>query len=487
MTPKSLLRHKAAVSPVERLDRRASSTRCSTTPASPDRVRRVLLCTARSTTTCWPSATRPASSATSPSSGSSSSIPGRPTQLASGARPLPHGPRVGLGAGRVAEHGRLDVRGAAAAGADGRARSSTSAATPAPARRPARSWSTTASRPSWSRRRSGPTVPHLVTAHPVRSLAHGVHGRPARSPLSHGRRPDHRPGRRRVDHRGDPLALAQARRLGRQGGEPLFELETDKASNVVPAAAAGRPQDRRRRGRDRRDRRHDRHARPGGRTGPGAPPRPRQLPHRAAQPAPRPKLRRRRPAASGGRPAAPLSPAVRRLVAEKQVDPAAVAGDRPRRPDHQGRRARPPGSAPRRRRSQRRRPPRAPAPPAAAPHRRGRAGHAGRGRAARDPAADERHPPADRRAPGRGPADRRDPDHLQRSRHVRASWTCARSTRSSFQTKHGVGLGFMSFFVKAAIEALKAFPRGQRPDRRQRHRLPQLLRHRRRRQHRARA
>ena len=30
--------------------------------------------------------------------------------------------------------------------------------------------------------------------------------------------------------------------------------------------------------------------------------------------------------------------------------------------------------------------------------------------------------------------------------------------RDSFEKKHGVRLGFMSFFVKAAIDALKAFP-----------------------------
>ena len=30
--------------------------------------------------------------------------------------------------------------------------------------------------------------------------------------------------------------------------------------------------------------------------------------------------------------------------------------------------------------------------------------------------------------------------------------------KESFQKKHGVGLGFMSFFVKASIEALRAFP-----------------------------
>ena len=46
--------------------------------------------------------------------------------------------------------------------------------------------------------------------------------------------------------------------------------------------------------------------------------------------------------------------------------------------------------------------------------------------------------------------------------------------KDAFKKKHGVGLGFMSFFVKAAIEALQGVPRGQRPDRRHRHRLPQL-------------
>ncbi|MGH2461770.1 MAG: 2-oxoglutarate dehydrogenase complex dihydrolipoyllysine-residue succinyltransferase [Chloroflexota bacterium] len=33
-----------------------------------------------------------------------------------------------------------------------------------------------------------------------------------------------------------------------------------------------------------------------------------------------------------------------------------------------------------------------------------------------------------------------------------------RRRREAFQTRHGVGLGFMSFFVKAAVGALKAFP-----------------------------
>ncbi len=56
--------------------------------------------------------------------------------------------------------------------------------------------------------------------------------------------------------------------------------------------------------------------------------------------------------------------------------------------------------------------------------------------------------------------------------------------KDAFQEKYGVKLGFMSFFVKAAIDALKLVPAGQRRDPRQRHRLPQLLRHRHRRRRR---
>ncbi len=52
--------------------------------------------------------------------------------------------------------------------------------------------------------------------------------------------------------------------------------------------------------------------------------------------------------------------------------------------------------------------------------------------------------------------------------------------KDSFEKKHGVKLGFMSFFVKAAIEALKKFPAVNASDRRQRHRVSRVLRHRRR-------
>ena len=47
--------------------------------------------------------------------------------------------------------------------------------------------------------------------------------------------------------------------------------------------------------------------------------------------------------------------------------------------------------------------------------------------------------------------------------------------KDTFKTKHGIALGFMSFFVKASIEAHQGIPRGQRPDRWCRDRLPQRL------------
>ena len=49
-----------------------------------------------------------------------------------------------------------------------------------------------------------------------------------------------------------------------------------------------------------------------------------------------------------------------------------------------------------------------------------------------------------------------------------------------FTAKHGIKLGFMSFFVKASIEALRQYPAAQRFGRRQRHHLSRVLRHRRR-------
>ena len=56
--------------------------------------------------------------------------------------------------------------------------------------------------------------------------------------------------------------------------------------------------------------------------------------------------------------------------------------------------------------------------------------------------------------------------------------------KETFKKKHGVGLGFMSFFVKAAVEALKAFPAVNARIDGNDIVYQQLLRHRRGRQHR---
>ncbi len=61
-------------------------------------------------------------------------------------------------------------------------------------------------------------------------------------------------------------------------------------------------------------------------------------------------------------------------------------------------------------------------------------------------------------AAGRGPAHRGAADHVQRSRHVGGHRRCATSTKQIFQERYGIKLGFMSFFVKATIDALKLVP-----------------------------
>ena len=58
--------------------------------------------------------------------------------------------------------------------------------------------------------------------------------------------------------------------------------------------------------------------------------------------------------------------------------------------------------------------------------------------------------------------------------------------QEEFTKKHGVKLGFMSFFIKSVVDALKAVPFHQLPDRRRRTYSESLLRHRRCRRDRAR-
>ncbi len=146
MTPKSLLRHKLAVSPVDHLTV-GHFHDVLDDPASPDRVRRVLLCSGKVYYDLVAKRAEVGSQREVAIVRIEQLYPWPAEQLENGARAVPGGPRVGLGAGRVAKHGGVDVRGAAAPRAAWDRASSMSGETRVPARRPARSWSTIANRP----------------------------------------------------------------------------------------------------------------------------------------------------------------------------------------------------------------------------------------------------------------------------------------------------------------------------------------------------
>ena len=112
----------------------------------------------------------------------------------------------------------------------------------------------------------------------------------------------------------------------------------------------------------------------------------------------------------------------------------------------------------------------APEPPAAGPAR-----------------ADDAPARAHRRAPGARRSTRRRMLTTFNESRPQGGHGSARELQGSVREEStGVKLGFMSFFVKAAIEALKRFPVVNASRRRQRHRLSRVLRHRRRRLHRSR-
>ncbi len=247
-----------------------------------------------------------------------------------------------------------------------------------------------------------------------------------------------------------------------KAGEPLFELETDKASNVVPASASGilkvtvaegetvaigatvgtidpageasaAPVSAARPSADRVS------------TKPAASPaatKPTAAPAQAAQaqvPAASPT------SSNGGDPHA-LSPAVRRLVAEERVDPARVEGTgrggRLTKGDVLAHLATPAPEAPARRAEP------APATPALR-------GDAPRPRETRKRMSGIRQKIAQRLVEAQQTAailTTFNEADLSRVMDLRARY------KDSFKAKHGVALGFMSFFIKASIEALKAFP-----------------------------
>ncbi|GIW88938.1 MAG: dihydrolipoyllysine-residue succinyltransferase component of 2-oxoglutarate dehydrogenase complex [Isosphaeraceae bacterium] len=230
-----------------------------------------------------------------------------------------------------------------------------------------------------------------------------------------------------------------------KAGEPLFELETDKASNVVPAPADGILKIT---------------AVEGttvpigsvvGELDPSGKP---SAPAASAPSRPTPPPAASSASAGDGASAAelPLSPAARRLAAESGIDPAQV------RPTGPGGLITKEDVAAHR----------AAAPSPTAPS------------TSSTPPKPEHAPPPAPAAPSPGPRSvtrQRMTGIRQKiaARLVEAQQTAAILTtfneadlsrvidlrnryKEPFQKKHGVGLGFMSFFVKASIEALRAFP-----------------------------
>jgi 2-oxoglutarate dehydrogenase E2 component (dihydrolipoamide succinyltransferase) len=241
-----------------------------------------------------------------------------------------------------------------------------------------------------------------------------------------------------------------------EAGEPLFELETDKASTSVPAPGSGVLKIQVPEGNTVAIGATVAAIDPAGRaTAP--PPAAASPPPAASDPKAAAPADTAAPAAkpadgpTGDSPA--LSPAVRRLVSEQDVDvarvPATGPGGRVTKGDVLAFLDAPPAQTA----------------PSSAP--------------ANDaPAA---APPAPAPAPSAaaGPAETRQRMSGLRQRIaqrlVEAQQTAAILTtfneadmtrvmdlraryKDAFQQKHGVGLGFMSFFIKAAVEALKAFP-----------------------------
>ena len=485
MTPKSLLRHKQAVSPVDHLTR-GHFHDVLDDPAAPDRVRRVLLCSGK---VYYDLVARRGEvgrdRATWPSSASSSSIPGRPTQLQGRAGALPVGPRVGLGPGGVAEHGGLDVRRPAAPGALGH---------PLPVRRPRRQRQPgdrleagprpRAGRDRRGRDRAARAVPHLVSATSIRAV-HAA-SLTARSELNHAepfRSPS--PAWANRSPKGS-CALAQARRrLGRRPASRCFELETDKASSVVPAPGSGVLKigvDGRRDGRHRRDVGTIDPAGAAAARRPGGGPLPAVRSRTAATRA----RRRPPPAAADGaldrsrRPSAAWSP---RRTSTSPGSPATGPGGRVTKGDVLRYLDAPqPG-----RRSPATRPAQLRAPTLAALSRRPRtsAGQpAGRPRETRQRMSGLRQRIAQRLVEAQQTAailTTFNEADMSRVMELRAQY------KEPFQKKHGVGARLHVVLRQGGDRGLEGVSRRQRPHRRQRDRLSQLLRHRRGRQHRARA
>jgi 2-oxoglutarate dehydrogenase E2 component (dihydrolipoamide succinyltransferase) len=272
-----------------------------------------------------------------------------------------------------------------------------------------------------------------------------------------------------------------------QAGEPLWELETDKATNVMPAPSSGVLKIGVAEGQTVAMGATVGTIDPSGTPAPAAP---ESAPQPAAGRPDGPVERRAEPAAAMTRDASaradggtepPLSPAVRRLVAEQGLDVARVAGTGPGGRVTKGDVLALLGA-----------PPAVPPPPAGRPATPWPTAHeharpAGPPSTAPAPGPATMPPPAgstpapaaDIATGSAGPRETRQRLSGLRQRItqrlVEAQQTAAILTtfneadmsrvielrtlyKEPFQKTHGIALGFMSFFVKASIEALKAFP-----------------------------
>ncbi len=225
-----------------------------------------------------------------------------------------------------------------------------------------------------------------------------------------------------------------------KAGEPLFELETDKASTTIDAPSAGTLKIVSPEGATVAIGATVGTIDPSGAAASASPAAKAPEPALATAPA---------PAASNGGAAVALAPSVRRIVAEEHVDPSQVAGTgrggRITKGDVLAHLEKPPvaeapPSSPA--------PSPAPAPPAAVP-------------SSSSPRETRKRMPLIRQKIAQRLVE------AQQTAAILTTFNEADMTRimdlrarykESYQKKHGVGLGFMSFFVKATIEALKAFP-----------------------------
>jgi 2-oxoglutarate dehydrogenase E2 component (dihydrolipoamide succinyltransferase) len=229
-----------------------------------------------------------------------------------------------------------------------------------------------------------------------------------------------------------------------QANDPLFELETEKATSTVPAPAAGSLHITVPEGQTVAIGAVVGHIDPAAAGAPEQPPKDKDARPAAKAAPPPPREADRKPAPAAAAPA-PLSPAVRRLVEEEGVNPADVPatgrGGRLTKEDVvnflQQQNAAPPA------------PPPAPAParPAAPPP----AGE----RETRQRLSAIRQRIADRLV-----ASQKATATLTTFNEADMSAVMALRTRykDRFKARYGIGLGFMSFFIKACVEALKTYP-----------------------------